>query len=314
MYNYQNLLVSIEAKIATVTVNRPKVLNALNKDTLLEIKAAFTTLATDPSVKVIILTGSGEKAFVAGADIAFMQPLNAIEGYEFGRLGQEAFMAIEACPKPVIAAVNGFALGGGQEICMACDLRIAADNAKFGQPEINLGIIPGFAGTQRLTRLVGKTAAKYIIYTGEMFGAEEAYRLGLLNKVVPLADLMAEANAVAQKIAGKGAVSLKIAKSARDTREILVSKVCGFGPKQASLFLRRIGYCSELAVLDVHVLDYLELAKGFSIKASTLGRLSVYERVEDEFRGIATQFGHAIGCVDLAMWVTMRVAKQEAYI
>ena len=158
MYNYQNLLVSIEAKIATVTVNRPKVLNALNKDTLLEIKAAFTTLATDPSVKVIILTGSGEKAFVAGADIAFMQPLNAIEGYEFGRLGQEAFMAIEACPKPVIAAINGFALGGGQEICMACDLRIAADNAKFGQPEINLGIIPGFAGTQRLTRLVGKTA------------------------------------------------------------------------------------------------------------------------------------------------------------
>ena len=204
MYNYQNLLVSIEAKIATVTVNRPKVLNALNKDTLLEIKAAFTTLATDPSVKVIILTGSGEKAFVAGADIAFMQPLNAIEGYEFGRLGQEAFMAIEACPKPVIAAINGFALGGGQEICMACDLRIAADNAKFGQPEINLGIIPGFAGTQRLTRLVGKTAAKYIIYTG------------LLNKVVPLADLMAEANAVAQKIAGKGAVSLKIAKSAID--------------------------------------------------------------------------------------------------
>ena len=216
MYNYQNLLVSIEAKIATVTVNRPKVLNALNKDTLLEIKAAFTTLATDPSVKVIILTGSGEKAFVAGADIAFMQPLNAIEGYEFGRLGQEAFMAIEACPKPVIAAINGFALGGGQEICMACDLRIAADNAKFGQPEINLGIIPGFAGTQRLTRLVGKTAAKYIIYTGEMFGAEEAYRLGLVNKVVPLADLIAEANTVAQKIAGKGAVSLKIAKSAID--------------------------------------------------------------------------------------------------
>jgi enoyl-CoA hydratase len=216
MYTYENLLVSLENRIATVTINRPKVLNALNKDTLLEIKAAFTALGSDPEVKVIILTGAGEKAFVAGADIAFMQPLNAMEGFEFGRLGQEAFMAIEGCPKPVIAAINGFALGGGEEICMACDLRIAAETAKFGQPEINLGIIPGFAGTQRLTRLVGKTAAKYVIYTGDMFGADEAYRLGLVNKVVPLADLMAEAKIVAAKIAGKGALALKVAKSAVD--------------------------------------------------------------------------------------------------
>jgi enoyl-CoA hydratase len=216
MYKFENLLVSIDDKIATVTINRPKVLNALNKDTLLEIKAAFNALAEDRDVKVIILTGAGEKAFVAGADIAFMQPLNAVEGFEFGRLGQESFMAIEGCPKPVIAAINGFALGGGEEICMACDLRIAAENAKFGQPEINLGIIPGFAGTQRLSRLIGKTAAKYYIYTGDMFGPEEALRLGLVNKVVALADLMSEAKAIATKIATKGAVSLKVAKSAVD--------------------------------------------------------------------------------------------------
>jgi len=216
MYTFENLLVSVEEKIATVTINRPKVLNALNKETLLEIKAAFTALASDSAVKVVILTGAGEKSFVAGADIAFMQPLNAVEGFEFGRLGQEAFMAIEGCPKPVIAAINGFALGGGEEICMACDLRIAAENAKFGQPEITLGIIPGFAGTQRLSRLVGKTAAKYIIFTGDMYDAAEAFRLGLVNKVVPLADLMVEAKAVAAKIASKGAVSLKIAKSAID--------------------------------------------------------------------------------------------------
>lgn len=213
---YENLLVSQEGKVATVTINRPKVLNALNKATLIEIKTAFNALSADETVKVIILTGSGEKSFVAGADISYMQPLNAVEGFEFGRLGQEAFMAIEGCPKPVIAAVNGFALGGGEEICMACDLRIASDNAKFGQPEINLGIIPGFGGTQRLSRLVGKTAAKYYIYTGDMFGAEEAYRIGLVNKVVPLANLMTEAKTVAEKIASKGAVSLKMAKSAID--------------------------------------------------------------------------------------------------
>ena len=213
---YENLLVSITNRIATVTINRPKVLNSLNKDTLLEVKAAFETLGQDQEVKVIILTGSGEKAFVAGADISFMQPLNAIQRLEFGRLGQLTFMAIENCPKPVIAAVNGFALGGGNEIAMACDLRIASDTAKFGQPEINLGIIPGFGGTQRLTRLVGKTKAKEIIYTGEMIDAAEAYRIGLVNRVVPLAELMTEAQKLAEKIATKSAVALKMAKSAID--------------------------------------------------------------------------------------------------
>ncbi len=213
---YQNLLAEKNDGITMITINRPKALNALNVDTLNELMEALKIAHTDDETKVIIITGSGEKAFVAGADIAFMQPLNAVEGFEFAHLGQEAFMAIERCPKPVIAAINGFALGGGEELCMACDMRIAAENAKFGQPEINLGIIPGFAGTQRLPRLVGKTAAKYIIYTGDMFGAEEAYRLGLVNKVVPLKDLMAEAKSIATKIASKGAVSLKIAKSAID--------------------------------------------------------------------------------------------------
>ncbi|MDK2822062.1 MAG: enoyl-CoA hydratase [Clostridia bacterium] len=215
--NLKNLISTYENGIATVTINRPKVLNALNKDTLLEIKEVFTKLGTDDKVKVIILTGSGEKAFVAGADIAFMQSLSAIEGFEFAKLGQEAFMTIEGCPKPVIAAINGFALGGGNEIAMACDLRIAAETARFGQPEINLGIIPGFAGTQRLTRLVGKTKAKEIIYTGAMIEAQEAHRIGLVNKVVPLVDLMDEALKMAELIASKGAVSLKLAKSAIDT-------------------------------------------------------------------------------------------------
>lgn len=213
---YENLLVSIENRIACVTINRPNVLNALNRDTLLELKDAFETLDKDKNVKVIILTGSGKKAFVAGADISFMQPLNPVEALEFGRLGQSAFMAIENCSKPVIAAVNGYALGGGNEIAMACDMRIAADTAKFGQPEINLGIIPGFSGTQRLARLVGKTKAKEMIYTGDMIDATEAYRIGLVNKVVPIDQLMDETIKLAEKIASKSAVSLKMAKSAID--------------------------------------------------------------------------------------------------
>jgi len=213
---YKNLLVDSGDKIAIVTINRPEVLNALNQETLREIKQAFDNLARDPQVKVIILTGSGSKSFVAGADISFMQPLNAVQGFEFARNGQEAFMSIEGCPKPVIAAVNGFALGGGNELAMACDLRIAAETAKFGQPEINLGIIPGFAGTQRLSRLVGKTKAKEMIYTGEMIGANEAYQLGLVNKVVSPADLMTEAVKIAVKIAAKSSVTLKLAKSAID--------------------------------------------------------------------------------------------------
>jgi len=208
----------VEKKNATalVTINRPKVLNSLNKETLEDIKACFEELSKDEQVDVIILTGSGDKAFVAGADIAFMQPLGAVAGFEFGRLGQEAFMAIEGSPKPVIAAINGFALGGGNELAMACDIRIAAEGAKFGQPEINLGIIPGFAGTQRLTRLVGKTKAKELIYTGDMIDAAEAYRIGLVNKVVALDTLLAEAEKMAAKIASKGGVSLKLAKSAID--------------------------------------------------------------------------------------------------
>ena len=214
--DFKNLLVKVENRIATITINRPKVLNALNRETLGEIKAVFEMLERDQDVKVVILTGSGEKAFVAGADISFMQPMNAVEGFEFARLAQQVFMSIEGCSKPVIAAINGYALGGGNEIAMACDLRIAADTAKIGQPEINLGIIPCFGGTQRLTRLVGKTKAKEMIFTGEMIDAAEAYRIGLVNKVVSLAELMPEALKLAEKIAAKSAVTLKMAKSAID--------------------------------------------------------------------------------------------------
>jgi len=213
---YTNLLVNIDNKIANVTINRPKYLNALNRDTLLEIKNVFEILGQNEDVKVIILTGSGDKAFVAGADIHFMQSMNSLEGYNFARLAQNALMAIQDCPKPVIAAINGYALGGGNEIAMACDLRIASENAKFGQPEINLGITPGFAGTQRLPRLVGKTKAKEMIFTGEMIDAAEAYRIGLVNKVVPATELINEAQKMAEKIAAKSAVSLMLAKSAID--------------------------------------------------------------------------------------------------
>ncbi|HHV71971.1 MAG TPA: crotonase [Clostridia bacterium] len=215
--DYKNLLLEKKGQIAFVIINRPEVLNALNKDTLIEIKAVFDDLAADPEIRVIILTGSGEKSFVAGADISFMQPMTALEAYEFGSFAQDAFMSIEGNPKPVIAAINGYALGGGCEIAMACDLRIASDKAKFGQPEINLGTIPGFAGTQRLPRLVGKTKAKELIYLGEMIDAEEAYRIGLVNKVVPAEQLLAEAEKIAEKIVAKSGIALKLAKSAIDT-------------------------------------------------------------------------------------------------
>ena len=152
---YENLLIEKESAIAFLYVNRPKALNALNKDTLLEMKDAIASISNDPEIDVLIITGAGEKAFVAGADIAYMQNLTAIEGREFGALGQEVFGMIEAMEKPVIAAVNGFALGGGCELAMCCDFRIASTKAKFGQPEVGLGITPGFGGTQRLPRLVG---------------------------------------------------------------------------------------------------------------------------------------------------------------
>lgn len=211
---FENLLVEKDGNIAIVKVNRPKALNALNVETLTDLGRAFTALEQDAEVKAIVLTGGGDKAFVAGADIAYMQNLNSIEGRNFALLGQGVFSKIEKLSKPVIAAVHGFALGGGCELAMACDFRIASEKAKFGQPEVNLGLIPGFAGTQRLPRLVGKGIAKEILYTGDMLGAAEALRIGLVNKVVPVEELLETATSIAKKIAAKSAVMIRLCKEA----------------------------------------------------------------------------------------------------
>lgn len=211
---YQYLLYTTENGIATVTINRPEVLNALNSKVYAELCKLFTDIDKDSEVKVVIITGSGEKSFVAGTDVAEMQPMSNITIRDFLVLVRETMVKIEKLPKPVIAAINGFALGGGLELAMACDLRIASENAKLGQPEINLGIIPGAGGTQRLTRLVGIAKAKELVYTGDVIDADTAHSIGLINKVVPANDLMAEAESLAQKIAGKGGVALSLAKAA----------------------------------------------------------------------------------------------------
>ena len=211
---FNNLLLDKADGIATVTINRPKALNALNAETLLELQAVFAHLAEASDVGVVVLTGAGEKAFVAGADIAAMQPLDATTARHFARLGHEVLHAIEKGPKPVIAAVNGFALGGGCELAMACDLRFASDTAKFGQPEVNLGVIPGFGGTQRLARLVGKGRALELVLSGAMIDAAEAWLIGLVNRVVPQAELLGAARALAATILAKGPLVVRLAKEA----------------------------------------------------------------------------------------------------
>jgi enoyl-CoA hydratase len=212
--SFENIILEREGNIAIVTINRPKALNALNADTVTELGQAFDELADDDSIGVVILTGSGEKAFVAGADIAFMSNLTPLEARKFAQLGQEVLNKIENLPQPVIAAVNGFALGGGTELAIACDIRLASENAKFGQPEVNLGVMAGFAGTQRLPRLVGKGRGKELLYTADMIGAEEAYRIGLANKVYPAEELMPAAKAMAAKINSKGPVAVRLTKAA----------------------------------------------------------------------------------------------------
>lgn len=212
-----NLLLEVENKVAVVTINRPKSLNALNSETLQELKEVFTEIESRKDVKVLILTGSGEKSFVAGADISEMVDATAEEGRAMALLAGEAFGKLENMPQTTIAAVNGFALGGGCEIAMACDIRVASENAKFGQPEVGLGILPGFGGTQRLARLVGKGRAKELIFTCDMIDANEAYRIGLANKVVPLAELLDACKAMAAKIISKGSYAVSLAKSAINT-------------------------------------------------------------------------------------------------
>lgn len=211
------VLISREENIAILTINRPDKYNALNDQVVAEIGAALDELSTDDDVRAIIITGAGDKAFVSGADIGMLRDLKSSqEVVANSRRGQAMTLKIESLPKPVIAAINGYALGGGLELAIACDIRIAADTAKLGQPEINLGLNPGYGGTQRLPRLVGKGMAKLLILTGDMIDAEEALRIGLVQKVVPLADLMDEAKALAKKLATKPPLTLAACKEAID--------------------------------------------------------------------------------------------------
>jgi enoyl-CoA hydratase len=203
----------VEGAVATVTIDRPKALNALNPEVLGDLRAAFESIDQD-SVRCVILTGAGEKSFVAGADIAAMSTMTKAEGKDFGKLGNDLFLYIESFPIPVIAAVNGFALGGGNELAMSCDIRICSDNAVFGQPEVGLGITPGFGGTQRLARLVGPGMAKQLIYSARNIHADEALRIGLVNAVYPQAELMDEAKKLAGRIAGNAPIAVRACKKA----------------------------------------------------------------------------------------------------
>lgn len=206
---FENLLVERDGAVAIVTINRPRVLNALNTPTMLELSAAMRELGADESVRAIILTGSGEKSFVAGADINELAVQTPVGGRDHAQRGQRVLDEIEQLGKPVIAAINGFALGGGCELAMACTMRIASESARLGQPEINLGLIPGYAGTQRLTRLVGRGVALEILLTGDPIGAAEAHRIGLVNRVVPAAELMQEAKKLAHQLASKAPVAAR---------------------------------------------------------------------------------------------------------
>ena len=203
------LLIETTDAVRTITVNRPDKLNALNSATLDALHEAFDAAAADADVRVVVLTGAGEKAFVAGADISEMNGLTPVEGRDFSLRGQRMMRRVEKMPKPVIAAVNGFALGGGLELAMCCHLRIAGDNAKVGQPEINLGLIPGFGGSQRLLRLAGRAATLELCLTGAPIGAERARELGIVNRVVPAADLQTETLKLASQLANAAPLALR---------------------------------------------------------------------------------------------------------
>jgi enoyl-CoA hydratase len=208
---FKNIILEVKESVGLIRMNRPEAMNALNSQTLGELKEAFSQLKDDDSVRVIVITGEG-KAFVAGADIAEMKDMTKEQAEEFSRNGQKVFNKIAKIKKPVIAAVNGFALGGGCELAMACDVRIASEKAKLGQPEVNLGVIPGFAGTQRLSRLVGTAKAKELIFTADMVDAQTALSIGLVNRVVPVEQLMDACMEMAKKIASKGPKAVKLAK------------------------------------------------------------------------------------------------------
>src|SRR6201984_356692 len=212
--NFENIILEKKNAIAYVTVNRPKVLNALNMATMDDLRAAFHEIKNDSNVRVVIMTGAGEKAFIAGADIGELSKHDAVSAKEYTHRGQSVLNLIENLGKPVIACINGFALGGGCEIAMACTVRLASSNAKLGQPEVKLGIIPGYGGTQRLPRLVGKAVAMQLVLTGEMISAEEALRIGLVNEVIAPGELIPRAEALAQKIISNAPLAIQYAMEA----------------------------------------------------------------------------------------------------
>ncbi|MCP5062918.1 MAG: enoyl-CoA hydratase [Ignavibacteriae bacterium] len=211
---FNNLIFETNEKITTVTINRPEKLNALNDETFNELFELFSYLKSSSDTNVIIVTGAGEKAFVAGADIGELNVCNSLTGRKFSKKGQIVFNLIENLGKPVIAAVNGFALGGGCELALACHIRVASENAKFGLPEVSLGIIPGYGGTQRLARIINSGRAAEMILTGDMINAEEAYRIGLANHVYPVDKLLSEAQKIANKILLKGQIAVSLALNA----------------------------------------------------------------------------------------------------
>ena len=205
----ENVLYEKKDSIAYVTLNRPKVLNALNKKTWADLRTAFESARDDAAVRGVILTGAGDKAFIAGADISELASVSAVEAEESSTFGQEVLNLVENLGKPVIAAINGFALGGGCETAMACTIRVASEHAKFGQPEVKLGLIPGGGGTQRMPRLVGKGRALQIILSGEIISAQEAYRIGLVNEIVPAADLVTRSEAILKQIFSNAPIAVK---------------------------------------------------------------------------------------------------------
>ena len=213
---YESLILDREDSLAIITLNRPRVLNALTFGLLTELKDAVEKLEDDTDIRVLIITGAGDRAFCSGSDVNELDKIGPERATAYMRLGQRAFRAIEESGTPVIAAVNGYALGGGSELAQACDLRVAAESAKFGQLEITLGSIPGWGGTQRLPRLIGPAKAKEMVFTGEMIDAQEAYRVGLVNQVCPDDELMDATKELARKIASKGPIALRVAKWAID--------------------------------------------------------------------------------------------------
>ena len=233
---FNNLLYVADGAVATVTINRPKALNALNQETLEEMLRCFRELAQNQAIRVVIVTGGGDKAFVAGADIAFMEKLSPLAARCFALLGQQVLRTIENLPQPVIAAINGFALGGGCELALACDIRLASENARFGQPEVNLGVLPGFGGSQRLPRLIGRGRANELLFTGDIIDAQEAARIGLVNRVVPQAQLLASCREMAEKIASRGPVAVRLCKEAVNNGvEVDLARACQYEADQLAL-------------------------------------------------------------------------------